>query len=647
MKQTMSYNADCFDYCDYIDTQFSGPWQNDILFLKEKHLKNVEMWKLFVSQFREKLDTPTNEKNGNGKWFGGWRGEYWGKSMRGAVSIYRVTKDETLYKTMSDTVEDLLSTADANGVISTYYSNEEFGLWDLWCRKYVLLGLEYFYSVCKSDTLKKQILKALCCNVDYITDKIGEGKRSITDSGHPVLGGLNASSILEPIVRLFSITENKQYLDFAEYIVSTGFSSLENIYSCCLNLTKKPYQFAVRKAYEMMSCMEGLLELYRVTSNNDYLKAVENFAEQIAKTDVTVIGGCGCDHERLDNSAVSQTNHDITTLKNETCVTVTWIKLCINLLKLTGKEQYANLAEKSAWNALRGAVNTKQVLFDFDSVEKYRGRFQNEINGINERGLPFDSYSPLLPGFRGKGVGGLKQMKNHAYYGCCACIGCAGVGLFSDASVLATQNGFVFNFYLSGKIKVKNSLGETLTALISSNYPYSNSVNIKILDCSKSVDALYFRIPAFCRKTEISYNGLEQTVNTSGSYFKLECSPKCDDEFIISFDINSCAIVQNGFASFSYGNLVMGFDERFGYNLDDNFDFIIGDNGNVNLGLISIDNSQALFKIPLKSGKDLTVCDYGSAGKDWHNNCKIAAWVSIDNTSKQISSECKIADDLI
>ena len=45
----------------------------------------------------------------------------------------------------------------------------------------------------------------------------------------------------------------------------------------------------------------------------------------------------------------------------ETCVTVTWIKLCYQLLRITGDSVYADEIEKSVYNALYGAVNTEKV----------------------------------------------------------------------------------------------------------------------------------------------------------------------------------------------------------------------------------------------------------------------------------------------
>ena len=61
--------------------------------------------------------------------------------------MYSYTRNPKLYEVMAKTVNDLMDTADEYGRISTYAINHEFEAWDIWCRKYVLLGMEYFLEI--------------------------------------------------------------------------------------------------------------------------------------------------------------------------------------------------------------------------------------------------------------------------------------------------------------------------------------------------------------------------------------------------------------------------------------------------------------------------------------------------------------------
>lgn len=107
------------------------------------------------------------------------------------------------------------------------------------------------------------------------------------------------------------------------------------------------WQYSVTKAYEMMSCFEGLLEYYRVTGVERYKIAVVNFADRILEEDFTVIGCCGCTSEYFDHSTVRQANTTNPKIMQETCVTVTLMKLLYQLTLLTGDAKYADAFEIS------------------------------------------------------------------------------------------------------------------------------------------------------------------------------------------------------------------------------------------------------------------------------------------------------------
>ncbi len=106
---------------DDMRASFTGIADDTARFVTEKQCLDPVRWARFVSQFRLRTDGTDN----------GWRGEYWGKAMRGAAFLYSYTKDETLYSILCDTVEDVLSAADETGAISSYPKEADFGGWDL------------------------------------------------------------------------------------------------------------------------------------------------------------------------------------------------------------------------------------------------------------------------------------------------------------------------------------------------------------------------------------------------------------------------------------------------------------------------------------------------------------------------------------
>lgn len=622
------------------ELQWKGHLDSDIRWLETRHFLNNKMWKLFVNQFRLHSDSPSAE---NG-WINGWRGEYWGKSMRGAVATYMYTKNEHLYLIMTESVKDMLSTQDEYGRFSTYALESEFGNWDIWCRKYVMLGMQYYYEICRDDKLKRKIVKALCRHLDYIMEKIGEGegKRTITLSGLEKLKGMNASSILEPVVRMYHMSGDERYLAYAEYIVSCGGTYGEDIFELAYEGKKFPYEYTITKAYEMMSCFEGLLELYRATGNEKYRVAVENFVELIRQSDVTVLGSCGCRHEFFDNSKKTQTDINNEYLTQETCVTVTWMKLCLQMLLLTSDSKYADEIEKSAYNALWGALNTKECLFDFASRKRYRREhpYNQTHNGITDWGMPFDSYSPLLPGKRGSGIGGLKKMQGDTYYGCCAAIGGAGTGILTNVAYLYSSNGIAINFYGAGTASLQTPTGQGLKISMDTEYPTEGKVRMKVSCELQEWFTVKLRIPEWSRETVVSVNGVQKVVK-SGTYLELSQEWK-DDVIEISFDMRATLQMQDGFIVIKRGPLVLARDEAFGaditipVNIDISQEFI---------ELKKVENpafsSLVCYEVTEADESSFLMCDYASAGKVWDTPHKIAAWFPCAGCNEEWMTKCK------
>ena len=128
----MNEKADAFSINKNNSYQFDGFIDKTYKLIEELQLLDSELWARFVVQFKTEADNDMH-----------WRGEYWGKMMRGACFVYSYTKNEALYQILDTTVLDMLSSADDLGRISTYGIEKEFDGWDLWCRKYVNIGCEY------------------------------------------------------------------------------------------------------------------------------------------------------------------------------------------------------------------------------------------------------------------------------------------------------------------------------------------------------------------------------------------------------------------------------------------------------------------------------------------------------------------------
>lgn len=377
-------------------------------FITKTQLLDASLWTKFVRVFETKADTADR----------GWRGEYWGKMMRGGCLVYRCTADARLYGVLHRTVLSLLDAAEPDGRISTYARESECCGWDLWCRKYVLTGMLHFCDICGDDALARRILDDMERHLDCLIERVGpdSGQIGITETSD-FWRGVNSCSLLEPVMDLYRRRPQARFLRFAQYIIGTGGCSGGDLVALALDGKTPPDRYPETKAYETMSFFEGVLAFYEATGERRFLDAVLRFTEKVFETEITLIGCAGCTHEQFDHAAVRQTAFSEKEMQ-ETCVTVTWMRLCARLFLLTGEEKYADRVEQSALNALYGSVNLFTQPFTLPKT------------GENIPALPFDSYSPLVMNRRGRGVGGLKFFEDGTFYGCCAAIGAAGLAVY-------------------------------------------------------------------------------------------------------------------------------------------------------------------------------------------------------------------------
>ena len=418
------------DICNLCD-----PFAENLRFITENQLLDRALWQNCVNVFSSGIDDADQ----------GWRGEYWGKMMRGACLVYAVTKSPALYAMLTEAVEGLLAKQEPDGRISAYSAEKEFYGWDLWARKYVMTGLQHFLEICTDPALSARILQALKAHADYIVDRIGPGRIDLLATGL-WWGSVNSASILEPFVRLYIDTREQRYLDFADYIISTGGCSLGSLIDC-VEADKAPYEFPEQKAYETMSFFEGLLAYSQCTGKTAYRDLVVRFADRLLETDFTAIGSCGCTHELFDHSTLRQTEPS-NEIMQETCVTVTLMRLLARLFLVTDDKKYFNAIRNSALNALAGALNRNG--YDQFSREK-----QTALPGMT-----FDSYSPLCDGMRGRGIGGFKQFADGTHFGCCACIASAGFGLYPLLCVTERDGALSINDPVCGDYTFKREGGE-------------------------------------------------------------------------------------------------------------------------------------------------------------------------------------------
>ena len=592
--------------------QGSASWEGVIDAVNRRIAKQdifkPELWKCFVDQFRNLVDGGNNL----------WRCEFWGKMMRGACMTYQYTCDKELYAILEDSVKDLLSAADERGRISTYSVETQLDGWDVWGRKYVLLGLQHFMEISENEALNEEIVEAMKKHADvFIEDLHATGKPLYLCSRHWL--GINSVSILEPIVRLYNITGESRYLDFATELVQSGGAEGFDLFNAPLTNPDGPSTYPVQKAYEMMSCFEGLLEYGRTTGEEKWIQSALNLGKQVLETELTVIGCAGCTHELFDGSRIAQFNEELAgTVMQETCVSVTLMKFMMQLMSINADPAFADVIESAFYNDVLGSVNTRDVAYEADPTKhnakevfhmRYTDKHEAEV-------FPFDSYSPLMKGTRGIKQAGYRPITETANYSCCAAIAAAGTALMARNAVMYTEDGLAVLFYEKGTVKFLTPKGQEGVLTVDTAYPVGGTVTFTFSLPTPETFRLALRIPEVGWKEEV-----REWSDGDGITLTLDMEVKA----LYSADL--VADDKDPHFALRKGPLVLAADTEVApFDFDARKDPAT-ENGSVcaREANTEIDHLLAL-DIALKDGSSMRVIDYASAGKSWKEEYPFACW---------------------
>ena len=280
-----------------------------------------------------------------------WIGEHVGKWMHAATLAWEYSGDAALRSKLDAVAAALIATQEPDGYLGTYSPDKRFGLydgadWDVWSHKYNLVGLLTYYRY----TGNPAALSAARRIGDLLVATFPAKKSLLAAGTHQ---GMAATSVLGPVVELYRLTGDARYLEFARYIVRCyeekgGPDIVRSLQAPDASVAR----VANGKAYEMLSNLVGIAELYQVTGEPRLLTAVENAWQDITRnrlyvTGTASIGECFGDSHELPNGEDAHLG--------ETCVTTTWIQLNAALLSQTGDARYGDEIERSLYNHLAAA----------------------------------------------------------------------------------------------------------------------------------------------------------------------------------------------------------------------------------------------------------------------------------------------------
>ncbi len=416
-----------------------------------------------------------------------WIGEHAGKFLHAAANTWEYTGDARLKTLMDRIAHELVATQLPDGYLGTYTDDKRWTSWDVWVHKYDLLGLLSYYRV----TADEAPLAAAKKIGNLLVTTFGEapGQRDIIVAGEHV--GMAATSVLEPMVMLYRYTGDPRYLNFCYYITRAWDSPKGPRIMTTLNETGSVFKTANAKAYEMLSNLVGLVDLYRVSGDEKFLKPAMIAWKDVSSKRLYVTGTSSSKEHFLTDGALPGDEADHV---GEGCVTVTWIQLNWQLLRLSGDAKYGDEIERAIYNQLLGA--------------------QDPQTGNICYFTPLNGKKSPTPGIN-----------------CCVSSEPRGISMLPQLVWGTRENGIEILSYVPGEMHTGVASVKSET-----QFPMDGKVTLTIAPGKKNKFALYLRVPRWTADYAARVNGQKFTAEP-GELVTIDRKWKQGDQVEISMDM--------------------------------------------------------------------------------------------------------------
>ena len=407
-----------------------------------------------------------------------WRGEFWGKLMLGTARVADYLQDPALTKFVKEECHRMIALQDPDGYLGSYADKENVWIpesakpamraaygwntvWNLWNRKYAIWAMLMAYRT----TGDRAILASTERQMDQWIEMMHRLGLPLFVTGQPEKVGLPSMSILKPLLMLYAETGKRTYLDYAKEMLPDW----DRADGACPNFFRNadradalhtwyPNPSRWAKSYEMMSCLDGLLEYTRLTGDARALETVRKIYDNLLRTELNVLGDVGY----VDQFYGAATQPNAST---EVCDTIHWIRLSLDLYLMTGDVRYCDAIELAYFNAFLAGVYRDGTWGAF----AVRGTACHETD----------------------------RQCGYAYNHCCVNNVPRTFMDMAEGTVTRDRAGvFHVNFYQDATATL-----DGVDFAVSGNYPVGNVVTVKASDPAAKV---VFRTPAWCPKLDVA-----------------------------------------------------------------------------------------------------------------------------------------------
>ncbi|MBI4658948.1 MAG: glycoside hydrolase family 127 protein [Verrucomicrobia bacterium] len=511
-----------------------------------------------------------------------WAGEFVWKYLISAIQVLRMTNEPQLRELVARVVKELITSQASDGYLGPFPSEARLkGNWDLWGHYHCLMALLMWHEATGDESALKACQRA----ADLACATFLDAKLRVRDAGSPEMN----MAIIHSLGWLYRITNLPRYLRLMREIEKDWESAGDYFRT---GLAGVEFFKTPKPRWESLHDLQGLVELYRITGDTRYRTAFTNHWRSIRHWDRRNTGGF--------SSGEQATGNPYAPTAIETCCTIAWMALTIDMLQLTGESLAADELELSALNGALGAQHPSGRWWTYNTP----------MDGAREA----SAHSIVF-----QARAGTPELN------CCSVNGPRGLGSLSEWAVMKTSDGLAVNYYGSCAFQGKLADSTPIALQMETDYPLSRRVEIRVEPLASRQFNLRLRIPAWSKATNVRLNRIAVTNVVAGHYLQLNRRWRSGDLVTLDFDLQLRIVPgdkeASGKVSIYHGPLLLAFDPKHN-DLDDE--------GIPALDLQKLGEAEDVFlrrndqtdpllpwilvEVPAKDGRRLRLCDFASAG---------------------------------
>lgn len=521
-----------------------------------------------------------------------WAGEFIGKYLISAIQARRMTGDDRLDSFLREVIPEFISTQAEDGYLGPFRKEERLlGHWDLWGHYHAILALLMWYE----DTGDPAALACARRAGDLICSVYLNTNRRPKQAGADEMN----LAIIHGLGRLYRATGEDRYLAMMRTVEEDWQETGDYFRQ---GLAGVPFFRTPRPRWESLHDLQGLVELYRITGNEDYKTAFVQLWRSIAAHDRHNTGGFTTDEAAIGNP--------YTPGAIETCCTTAWSALTLDMLLLTGESQAADELEWSLYNSILGSQHPTGRWWTYNTpMDGKREASAHAIVFQSRAGTP--------------------------ELNCCSVNAPRGLGMISEWALLSDASGaLIVNYYgpMSAGIMLQDA--GKVAVNVESAYPSEASATIVLGLDAPVAFPVRLRIPGWSKHTTVTVAGDVLEEIEPGSYLTIERTWSDSDRIELTFDFSIRTWVgdldQAERVSLFSGPVLLAFDQRD--NPYDCNELAALDFSHLSYTRIA-DNSRfswmPLFEFKDVNGRAVRLRDFASAGA---TGTEYRSWLPAKNT---------------